>query len=86
MTHSSTYTPPQTVDSEDLNSGSVIPGLWRDEITDLTSIGKQGSNNSTFKAQLIFEQYKSYFVNDGSLPWQWKSVGLKIPTNEMSSN
>lgn len=71
------YLTTAAVDSEDRYTGEVIPGLWRSEVEELLSTTTSvGSNNSTRQAQNIRDVYKEYFWSEGSIPWQWKAVGL----------
>lgn len=72
-----TYTPPGSVDSEDLHSGEVIPGLWRSVTDGLTSITQIGSNNYKREAEEIRDTYATYFCNEGAVEWQWRRVGLQ---------
>lgn len=73
---SASYMTRQAVDTEDLNTGEVIPGLWRSEVEELTSVRNLGSNNYKKAAEEVRSLYKAYFWNEGSVPWQWKAVGL----------
>lgn len=66
--HQKTYLTPNLVDRE--VNGVIIPGGWRDE-TFLTSIGKQGSNNETGTQAGIRDELREYFMNEGSVEWQW---------------
>jgi hypothetical protein len=70
------YLPSQAVDTEDFSTGEVIPGLWRSEVDQLVSVGATGSNNYAKTAEKIRVQYTEYFWNEGSVPFQWKAVGL----------
>lgn len=61
------------VDRED-EHGNFLPGSWRNEITALDSISNQGSNHSANIAREKRELYKNFFVNAGSVSWQFASI------------
>lgn len=66
------------VDSEDLNMGEVIRGLWRDDCDTLLSVRSRGTTGNNYRrdAENIRKQYMDYFCDEGSVNWQWKVVGL----------
>ena len=70
------YMPPQSIDREDLNTGNVIPGMWRENTENLPPIGHLGTNNYTRTAEEIRRAYVTYFVDENPLPWQWEKVGI----------
>lgn len=63
-----TYVTPTSVDRE--VDGVIIPGDWRGG-TELRQISKQGSNNETGSQATIRDELKEYFMNEGSVSWQW---------------
>jgi Cu2+-containing amine oxidase len=64
------------VDHEDENTGEVIPGEWRREVTELLSSKTRTVNNYTEAAKLIRDQYADYFWEEGAIPAQWKATGI----------
>jgi hypothetical protein len=65
------------VDRDDFQSRDDIPGVWRSTITGLPSIKHSGSNNYRRSAEVIRDNYATYFCSEeGMVPWQWKKVGL----------
>ncbi len=73
---------PQTfislVDKEHPETGELIPGQWRKEICEapLKSVDKLGSNNYTRKAEDIRTSFADYFMDQGSISWQWKKAAV----------
>lgn len=69
----SAYTPTGTFDSEDKDTGEIIPGSWRDEVNResiFTCLNKTG-RKSSIEVQNIRNEYASYFTTPlGSVPWQ----------------
>ncbi|XP_047991562.1 protein ALP1-like [Leguminivora glycinivorella] len=61
------------VDVED-EEGNFLPGSWRSQIHALQSIANQGSNHSPRIAREKRELYKNMFMNEGSVPWQLRSI------------
>lgn len=60
------YCPANYVDSYD-DENNVVPGLWRQEHEDLTSIRRFGSHNSSRDAFAIRETLAEYFMNEGKI-------------------
>ncbi|KAJ8946659.1 hypothetical protein NQ314_008831 [Rhamnusium bicolor] len=58
-----------SVDTEDINTGEIIPGTWRSELNDQSkkSLRQMGSNNYSRRAEEIRNQYVKYFNGDGSV-------------------
>lgn len=76
MTNSNAYFPSNAVDTDDLNTGEVISGLWRDFTSGLPPASQLGSNNYKQNAESIRKKYADYFFNEGSVPWQWQKCGI----------
>lgn len=76
MINSSEYFPSNAVDTEDLNTGTVTSGLWRDFTNGLPSTSQLGSNNYKQNAESIRKKYAEYFFNEGSVPWQWQKCRI----------
>lgn len=68
------YSPPGTFDVFDNDSGTFIPGSWRNSHGESCMQPAQGSTHiSTMTAQDIRTEFKEYFVsNVGRVPWQDK--------------
>lgn len=70
-TSSATYLTPGLVDNENLETGEILPGTWREIATrGLRNIGNVGSNNHARDAGLIRDKYAQYFIGSGRVPWQ----------------
>lgn len=68
------YLPYGSVDNEDIETGEIIPGQWRHEISDLRNIERYGGRRSTDMAKKMREKFKDYFNNEGAVPWQYKNA------------
>lgn len=72
---SSQYTPPGSVDQEDLESSRVIPGEWRSENrNNLTPLEPQGSNRYSLNAKSVRDEFMTYFNTNGKVDWQWEMI------------
>nr|CAI5823708.1 unnamed protein product [Callosobruchus analis] len=69
-TSSSRYTPPGTFDSD--NDGRIIPGTWRQDIDNVSSLLplRNIPRKSGAQAKKIRETYAECFATVGKLPWQ----------------
>ncbi|XP_034837923.1 protein ALP1-like isoform X1 [Maniola jurtina] len=67
---SSAYLTTCSVDRDDIDTHSLIEGMWRTDVRGLNSITQQGSNHSSLSAREKRTQYTNYFVNEGKVPWQ----------------
>ena len=50
---------------------------WREEQLDsqgLCPLSRQGTNNYTKDAGIIHNEFADYFINVGSVPWQWEHI------------
>lgn len=69
------YTPPGFVDYETVETGKVVPDFWRRDINQtLLELMKNPSKNSRKTIKNIRNKFKKYFVNEGSVPWQFCMV------------
>lgn len=69
-TSRSNYTPPGSFNQEDLEGGMIIPGNWRKDKLNLTSITRIPRKSST-AAQEIRDEYCNFFQTpDGKVSWQ----------------
>ncbi|CAH1953995.1 unnamed protein product [Acanthoscelides obtectus] len=73
-----TYFPENAVDREDLNTGNITFGQWRNHVNNLPTVSHLGSNNYKNSAEEVRRKYAKYFMEDNPLPWQWKKVGLEL--------
>lgn len=72
------YLPSQAVDREDLNTGNITPGLWRENANILQPINNLGSNNYKRAAEDVRRAYATHFIEENPLPWQWEKVGIIV--------
>nr|CAH7739054.1 unnamed protein product [Callosobruchus chinensis] len=66
------YTTPALVDRE--QDGVVIQGTWRDTPSQLTPVRQLGANMYRRNAKDIRDTFKSYFNEEGAIPWQWNTL------------
>lgn len=69
-----TYCTHGSVDRENIDTGEVIPGQWRNEISQLRNLEKYGGKKSTNMAKNMRNRLREYFSNEGAVPWQYKNV------------
>lgn len=62
-----TYTPPGCFDSED--DGRLIEGYWRQNDQPLQPL-RNNPRRSTITAKEIRDEFATYFIENGALPWQ----------------
>ncbi|KAK8763792.1 hypothetical protein V5799_033604 [Amblyomma americanum] len=70
------YTPPESLDVEDILTGDIRRGTWRHsdcQAGAVQPLKKRGSNCSQ-EARRIREDFKDYFYKEGQLSWQWRLV------------
>ena len=65
-------------DSEDHQTGEIIPGCWRSDppSTSWCDFSPTCSNNFSNEAKGIREEYKEFFNNEGAVSWQWRMCGI----------
>ncbi|KAJ8946603.1 hypothetical protein NQ314_008859 [Rhamnusium bicolor] len=69
------YTEIGSLDVEDFNAGTIIPGSWRSEIHGANN-GMQplrnniGARNYTQEAASKRDRYADFFLSRGAVPWQ----------------
>ena len=73
------YIPPNLIDFDD-GCGTVIPGDWRkDAPSDIwLDLEPFTNRNSSRQAKDVREKFKHFFMNEGSVPWQWKTVQVDV--------
>ncbi|CAH1993099.1 unnamed protein product [Acanthoscelides obtectus] len=68
------YLPRGSVDEEDIITGSINPGQWRAEITELRRMERYHERRKTNLANQIRDNLKNYFTNEGAVSWQYKNI------------
>ena len=64
------YTPPASLDREDIESGEIHLGEWRSQAS-MTSVNVAGRNACTKNAKEIRDRFSFYYnSSEGSVPWQ----------------
>lgn len=74
MTSPNTYTPPGSVDYDDIVNSVVVQGQWRSEINGLPSVQRARVNRPKKIAENLREKYKTYFLHEGAVAWQDKMI------------
>jgi len=71
------YLTTKCVDIEDLNTGEIHPGTWR-QTNSLLSVGRRDvgytSNRYATDAKLLGKRYARDFCTPLSVPWQLQAV------------
>ena len=71
------YIPKGLIDHENIEAGEIFEGSWRaDDVQGSwypMSLSPSG-NHSTKHPRELREEYSEYFMNEGCVPWQWKSA------------
>lgn len=70
---STSYTPSNTFDFEDVENYRITPGNWRAENLNIQGI-RCNSNRYSDEAKDIRNQYQHYFLNEGAVPWQARMI------------
>ena len=73
--HKNQYCPPKYVDSDRMQG--ITPGQWRGEenqVMGLRDIDRQSSNNYSKNAKWIRDDFREYFITEGTVHWQWGIV------------
>lgn len=69
------YTPPGSVDYEDIVNNTVVSGQWRMEIAELPSIQRtRNVNRPTKIAQQLRDRYKENFCGEWAVEWQDRMI------------
>ena len=73
------YIPHNLIDFDD-GCGTVIPGDWRKVAPSGTLLNLElfASRNSSRQAKDVREKFKRFFMNEGSVPWQWKAAQVDV--------
>jgi len=67
------YVTESYVDHEYSQSGTVVPGMWR-QIGELQNIERYRSSNSSISAKSVRDLFKKYYNSDGSIPFQERMI------------
>lgn len=75
----SMYTPPQSLDSEDIITGRLINGEWRDrhEGNGVIRLANQGGNHHALSSLQMRDILCEYFIGVGAVPWQDRMIGVR---------
>lgn len=63
------YLQPQDIDRDDIVTGAVEPGSWRQDIQEMAQL-QRTKGNSTVEAKRIRDDFCKFFNTSGSVPWQ----------------
>ncbi|XP_061717511.1 putative nuclease HARBI1 [Cydia pomonella] len=75
LTSPGIYFPKGCVDQEDIDSGSVIVGTWRQELqANLPSITNHNTNNAARIARELRDKYAEFFSGAGAVSWQNRMI------------
>jgi hypothetical protein len=75
ITSANTYLHSGSVDIEDENTGVIVEGTWRSELSSvLRSMTNTTSNHTAKQARELREKSTHYFTHDGVVPWQNRMV------------
>lgn len=76
MTSSQTYLPPGSVDEEELMTGVLYPGEWRQDSNIMSPLDNlYTSNNYKQDGNDLREWFTKEFSTTLAVPWQMKSIG-----------
>ena len=68
-------------DRENIETGEFFEGTWRSDKYQATWYPIQNSlhgNRSSNLAREVRDEFTEYFMNEGCVPWQWKSAKIDI--------
>lgn len=72
-TNWSSYSPPDSLDSENFDDGIIIQGSTSVD-SPILDLDKKHPGNMINAAKKTKENFMNYFVNEGQVPWQNKFV------------
>lgn len=74
------YVSRDLVDKEDVDTGTIINGSWRDDppTESWHSLTPNKISNPSNNAKAIREEFKEYFYNEGCVTWQWRCARIDI--------
>ena len=62
------------MNEENLETGEVIPGEWRQNIPAFTPLEISKSRKTAVSAKTVRDVFKDYFMGLGQVEWQWKMI------------
>ena len=70
--------PPNLLYFEDM-SGNIIPGAWRNDVLKHSWLDLEPSvnRNPSRQAKDVREEFKRFFMNEGTVPWQWRAAQVE---------
>ncbi|XP_042146147.1 uncharacterized protein LOC115316675 [Ixodes scapularis] len=70
------YTPSESLDVEDILTGNVRSGSWRQGVSPAGAMRqfRRGGRNCSDYAKAVRNLYTNYFVNEGQVRWQWQMI------------
>jgi hypothetical protein len=71
---SQTYAAPDSLDSEDIENGTVLVGLTSGNSNILPLQRSCTTGNIPFHAKEVRQEFMNYFANEGQVPWQQNFV------------
>jgi hypothetical protein len=73
------YTPPNSIDREDIFTGTLHMGTWRQngDSQAIQSMGQMSSNFYSSEAKEIRDKFTLYFNEEGQVSWQYLYSHLK---------
>lgn len=75
ITSTNNYMPRGSVDEEDIDNRTFIPGTWRNEITNFPkSITRTAGNHTSRCARQLRDTLCQYFMTEGAVPWQEQMI------------
>ena len=69
-TDSKVYLMPLSVEEGNIDTGEIIPGRWRLEVTEMRNIQQPTASRSCRLAREYRDYIKRYVNNEGAVPWQ----------------
>ena len=72
------YCPLTLIDREDMDTGELIPGIWRDDIPSESLLPLQPAliHNSASEAKAMRQEFTRWFCDEGDVAWQRKMCGI----------
>ena len=62
------------VDEENLDTGEVNTGEWRQNVPAFTPLEISKSRKTAVSAKTVRDIFKDYFMGAGQVEWQWKMI------------
>ena len=71
------YIFPNLIEFDD-GCGTVIPGDWKKYALSGIWLDFEPSTGRKWQAKDVRKKFKHFFMNNGSVPWQWKAAQLDV--------